>query len=116
MPEIEANGLRFHVQHLTSDRPAAGDGEAGSGARPQVVMLHGLVIDNLSSWYYTLANPLALLMSAEMMLHHLHEDATAARIRTAYDAVLADGQTRTKDLGGSATTDQFTDAIIAKLK
>jgi isocitrate dehydrogenase (NAD+) len=63
-----------------------------------------------------LANPLALLMSAEMMLHHLHEDATAARIRTAYDAVLADGQTRTKDLGGSATTDQFTDAIIAKLK
>lgn len=63
-----------------------------------------------------LANPLALLMSAEMMLHHLHEDAMAAKIRAAYDAVLAEGQVRTKDLGGSATTDQFTDAIIGKLK
>ena len=29
--------------------------------RPKVVMLHGLVIDNLSSWYYTLAHPLALV-------------------------------------------------------
>ena len=63
-----------------------------------------------------LANPLALLMSAEMMLVHLHEDAMAARIRQAYDAVLADGENRTRDLGGSATTDQFTDAVIAKLK
>jgi isocitrate dehydrogenase (NAD+) len=63
-----------------------------------------------------LANPLALLMSAEMMLVHLHEDAMAARIRAAYDAVLAEGATRTKDLGGSATTDQFADAIIANLK
>jgi isocitrate dehydrogenase (NAD+) len=63
-----------------------------------------------------LANPLALLMSAEMMLQHLHEDALAAKIRAAYDAVLAEGQVRTKDLGGSATTDQFTDAIIGKMK
>lgn len=50
MPDVTANGLRFHVQHL-------GSGEPG---RPQVVMLHGLVIDNLSSWYYTIANPVAL--------------------------------------------------------
>ena len=54
MPEVEANGLRFHVQHLTG-------GEATGEPRPQVVMLHGLVIDNLSSWYYTLANPLAVI-------------------------------------------------------
>jgi isocitrate dehydrogenase (NAD+) len=63
-----------------------------------------------------LANPLALIMSAEMMLTHLHEDAMAARIRAAYDAVLAEGAIRTRDLGGTASTDQFTDAIIAMLK
>jgi isocitrate dehydrogenase (NAD+) len=63
-----------------------------------------------------IANPLALIMSAEMMLHHLHEHPIAEKIRAAYDAVLAEGSVRTKDLGGSATTDQFADAIIANLK
>jgi pimeloyl-ACP methyl ester carboxylesterase len=62
MPEIHANGLRFHVQHLTG-------GDASDDGRPQVVMLHGLVIDNLSSWYYTLANPLAL--QADVHLYDL---------------------------------------------
>ena len=42
MPIEQANGLSFHTQHL-----AGGD---DTGVRPQVVMLHGLVIDNLSSW------------------------------------------------------------------
>ena len=65
MAEVVANGLKFHVQHVGQSR-AAQDHEHGpdpsdpSEPRPQVVMLHGLVIDNLSSWYYTLANPLAL--------------------------------------------------------
>jgi isocitrate dehydrogenase (NAD+) len=62
------------------------------------------------------ANPLALIMSGVMMLHHIHEDAIAERIRTAYRAVLAEGQTLTRDLGGTANTQQFTDALIAKLK
>jgi isocitrate dehydrogenase (NAD+) len=62
-----------------------------------------------------LANPLAIIMSGEMMLHHMGEHAIADKIRNAYDAVLSEGTVRTKDLGGSATTDQFTDAIIAKL-
>src|SRR5690606_36322148 len=61
VPEVEANGQRFHVQHLT--------GGADAGPRPQVVMLHGLVIDNLSSWYYTLANPVAL--QADVHLYDL---------------------------------------------
>ncbi|MCU1496696.1 MAG: alpha/beta hydrolase [Acidimicrobiales bacterium] len=59
MPEVSANGLRFHVQVL---RGAGSDGRA----RPQVVMLHGLVIDNLSSWYYTLAHPLALVADVHL--------------------------------------------------
>jgi len=63
-----------------------------------------------------LANPLAMIMSAEMMLIHLHEDAAAAKIRLAYEAVLAESKTLTRDLGGSANTAQFTDAIIAKMK
>ena len=62
------------------------------------------------------ANPLALIMSATMMLEHLHEDATAAKVQKAYEAVLAEGKPLTRDLGGTATTDQFTDAIIAKMK
>jgi isocitrate dehydrogenase (NAD+) len=62
-----------------------------------------------------LANPLAIIMSGEMMLHHIGEHAMAEKIRKAYDSVLAEGTTRTKDLGGTASTDQFADAIIAKL-
>src|SRR5918993_839329 len=62
------------------------------------------------------ANPLALLMSAVMMLEHIHEDAIAARIRTAYNAVLAEAKTLTRDLGGTANTEAFADAIIEKLR
>jgi len=62
-----------------------------------------------------IANPLALIMSGVLMLQHIHEDAIADKIQKAYDAVLLDGKTLTRDLGGSATTDGFADAIIAKL-
>jgi isocitrate dehydrogenase (NAD+) len=62
------------------------------------------------------ANPLALIMSAVMMLEHLHEDAIAQKIQKAYDAVLAEGKSLTRDLGGTAGTNEFADAIIAKMK
>jgi isocitrate dehydrogenase (NAD+) len=61
-----------------------------------------------------IANPLACLMSGVMMLNHLHEDALGERIKTAYNAVLA-GAVRTRDLGGTAGTDEFADAVIAHL-
>lgn len=61
------------------------------------------------------ANPLACLMSGVMMLNHLHEEALAERIKTAYNAVLDAGAVRTRDLGGSASTDAFADAVIARL-
>ncbi len=67
------------------------------------------------------ANPLALLMSAVMMLNYLAEadsiDAyhTAAdRIKNAYDQALQDGE-RTGDLGGTLNTEQFADAVIERL-
>jgi isocitrate dehydrogenase (NAD+) len=63
-----------------------------------------------------LANPLALIMSGVMMLEHLHEDAIAKKVRQAYDAVLAEGKTLTRDLGGTAGTSEFADALIAKMK
>jgi isocitrate dehydrogenase (NAD+) len=65
-----------------------------------------------------IANPLAVIMSGVMMLNHIHEEAIATKIKTAYDVVLADGdkKTLTRDLGGEASTDQFADAVIAKMK
>jgi len=64
----------------------------------------------------SLANPLALIMSGVMMLQHIHEDAAAQKVQAAYDAVLREGKTLTRDLGGSANTAEFTDAIIGKMK
>ena len=60
------------------------------------------------------ANPLALIMSSVMMLNHIHEEPTAVKIRDAYNAVLAEGKTLTRDLGGKAGTEEFADAVIAK--
>jgi isocitrate dehydrogenase (NAD+) len=62
------------------------------------------------------ANPLAVIMSGVMMLNHIHEEALAEKIKAAYNAVLAEGKTLTRDLGGTAGTNEFADAIIAKLK
>jgi isocitrate dehydrogenase (NAD+) len=65
-----------------------------------------------------IANPLAVIQSGIMMLEHLHEDAIAKKIKDAYTAVLSEAnpKTLTRDLGGSANTNEFTDAVIAKLK
>jgi len=67
------------------------------------------------------ANPLALLMSAVMMLNHLAESrsdeacrAVAVAIKTAYDKALADGA-KTGDIGGNLGTSQFADAVIERL-
>jgi isocitrate dehydrogenase (NAD+) len=62
------------------------------------------------------ANPLALIMTAEMMLTHMGETAIAAKIRKGYETVLTEGKSLTRDLGGSAGTDQFGDAVIAAMK
>jgi pimeloyl-ACP methyl ester carboxylesterase len=55
MANVVANGITFHVQRL---RRQTSDG-APQPPGPVVVFLHGLVIDNLSSLYYSLANPVA---------------------------------------------------------
>ena len=63
-----------------------------------------------------LANPTALLLSAVLMLRHLDEDAAADRVTQALRAVLADGRVRTRDLGGTASTLEYADAIVDRLK
>ena len=68
------------------------------------------------------ANPLALLMSAVMLLNHLGEirgdpacTETATRIKDGYNRALADG-CKTRDLGGTLGTSAFADAVIARLR
>ncbi len=58
-----------------------------------------------------LANPTALLLSGLMMLDHIGERETAGRIRSALFEVLTEGRVRTRDLGGEASTTEFTDAV-----
>ncbi|ODS53674.1 MAG: isocitrate dehydrogenase (NAD(+)) [Acidobacteria bacterium SCN 69-37] len=60
------------------------------------------------------ANPTALLLSALLMLVHIGESDAAARIRAALHTVLAEG-TATRDLGGTASTTTFADAIVRHL-
>jgi isocitrate dehydrogenase (NAD+) len=62
-----------------------------------------------------LANPTALLLSALMMLDHLGQANDARRIRAALDRVLGNGKVRTRDLGGTATTTEFTQAVCAEI-
>jgi pimeloyl-ACP methyl ester carboxylesterase len=52
MAEVLSNGVRLHVQRLG---PAQGVASSGK----TIVLLHGLIVDDLSSYYFTLANPLA---------------------------------------------------------
>lgn len=76
MAEITAGGIHFHVQRLTPrHRPS----------RPEhpVVFIHGLGMDNLSSFYYTLANPVAHA-GAEVILYDLRGHGLSERPRTGY--------------------------------
>jgi isocitrate dehydrogenase (NAD+) len=62
-----------------------------------------------------IANPGALVYAACLMLEHLEDRDRARRIRDAMESVIRERKTVTRDLGGTATTAQFTDAIIARL-
>jgi len=61
------------------------------------------------------ANPTALLMSAILMLNYMGEAYTADRIEHALWKVYREGKHLTRDLGGTANTQQFTDAVITAL-
>lgn len=61
------------------------------------------------------ANPSALLLAACLLLEHVGQGGVAGRVRAALERTLANPETRTRDLGGSATTDRFTAAVVENL-
>lgn len=70
MADVTARGVRFHVQTL------------GERNGDLVVFLHGLVMDNLSSWYFTLANPASQI--ADVMLYDLRGHGRSERPPSGY--------------------------------
>jgi isocitrate dehydrogenase (NAD+) len=89
--------------------PAANLGLEGVGVFEAV---HGSAPDIAGR---DVANPLALLLSAVLMLGHLREDAMADRVMRAVTTVLA-GTVRTRDIGGTAGTGEFADAICRAME
>ena len=60
-------------------------------------------------------NPTAAILSASLMLAHLGEAKAAADIEQAVTKVISEGKTLTQDMGGTASTEEFADAVIAAL-
>jgi isocitrate dehydrogenase (NAD+) len=63
-----------------------------------------------------IANPTALILSACLLLEHVDQHETAARIRTALDRVVREGKSCTRDMGGTASTREFATAIVRALE
>lgn len=76
MADVVARGLRFHVQRIASSAPAS------AAPRPTVVFLHGLVMDNLSSFYFTVAQPMAAV--ADVVLYDLRGHGMSERPKSGY--------------------------------
>ncbi|KAF3796292.1 Isocitrate dehydrogenase NAD catalytic subunit 5 [Nymphaea thermarum] len=89
--------------------PSCNIGEGGIALAEAV---HGSAPDIAGK---NLANPTALLLSSVSMLRHLGLNDKADRIHEAILRTIADGNHRTRDLGGTATTSEFTEAVCNKL-
>ncbi|MGH9936787.1 MAG: isocitrate/isopropylmalate dehydrogenase family protein [Blastocatellia bacterium] len=89
--------------------PGANIGELGSVFEA----VHGSAPDIAGK---NMANPTALLQTAIMMLRHLGERVAADLIERAMIHTLANKQVRTRDLGGTASTTEYTEAIVASMR
>jgi isocitrate dehydrogenase (NAD+) len=94
------------------DAPGSPLGSAGPGGCAMFEAVHGTAPDIAGKG---VANPSGLMLSAVMLLEHIGQTEAAARMRAAVHAALADGATRTRDLGGTADTRAFTDAVVRNL-
>ncbi|HWE43253.1 MAG TPA: isocitrate/isopropylmalate family dehydrogenase [Gemmatimonadaceae bacterium] len=103
--------LSDEISGLVGGLGLAPGGNIGAGAA-LFEAVHGTAPDIAGRG---IANPGALVLAACMMLDHLDDSERADRIRAALTKVIREGRTLTRDLGGTANTDQFTDAIIAAL-
>jgi tartrate dehydrogenase/decarboxylase/D-malate dehydrogenase len=107
---------------ILTDLSAVVTGSVGLGAsaniNPERVFpsmfepLHGSAPDIAGKG---IANPLAAILSAKLMLDHLGQARSAAGLQAAVARVLKEAKVRTPDLGGTATTAQMGDAVIAAL-
>jgi isocitrate/isopropylmalate dehydrogenase len=61
-------------------------------------------------------NPTATIMAAQMMMDYLGEKTAAMKVENAVMQVLKEGKVRTKDLGGTSTTSEMSEAIASKVK
>ena len=75
--------------------------------------IHGSAFDIMG---LGLANPVGTFWSCVMLLEHLGEAAAARRLMQAIERVTANSDLHTRDLGGSATTNQVTAAVCAQLR
>jgi len=107
MPNLDGDILSDLCAGLVGGLGVVGSGNMGIDAAV-FEAVHGTAPDIAGK---NLANPMALLMSAIMMLRHIGETDCANVVMSAMVAVLADGKVRTRDLGGTATTTDFADAI-----
>jgi isocitrate dehydrogenase (NAD+) len=89
--------------------PGANIGEAGAMFEAS----HGAAPDIAGRG---IANPIALILSGALLLRHVGALEEAKRVEGAVRAVVIDGRTLTPDLGGSATTEEITDAICAQIE
>ena len=62
------------------------------------------------------ANPTALMLSSVMMLIHLGEKDAAHKLQSAIEFVYREGKHLTGDVGGTASTEEFTEAVVKALK
>jgi tartrate dehydrogenase/decarboxylase/D-malate dehydrogenase len=108
---------------ILSDLASALAGSLGIGAtgnidpsrkRPSMFEpIHGSAFDITGKG---IANPLGAFWTASMMLEHLGEAPAAAQLMRAVEVVTSRGDVLTPDLGGKATTDQVTEAIINAIR
>jgi tartrate dehydrogenase/decarboxylase/D-malate dehydrogenase len=74
--------------------------------------IHGSAFDIAGK---NLANPIASIWSAQLMLDFLGETELAARLMGAIEQVMREGKAKTRDLGGTSTTEEMTKAVCAAL-
>jgi isocitrate dehydrogenase (NAD+) len=107
MPNLYGDILSDLCAGLVGGLGVVGSGNMGIEAAV-FEAVHGTAPDIAGK---NLANPMALLMSAIMMLRHIGEGERAEVVMRAMTSVLAEGRVRTRDLGGTSTTTEFADAI-----
>ena len=79
------------------------------------VFIHCLHLFLFSAAGRNVANPTAMLLASAKMLEHLGLQDEALNLKAAVNKVLEDQKVRTRDLGGFASTTQFTQAVVDNL-